>query len=110
METDKELVKKIHEDKEMVINERVYAMLKFDHKTRLEIMGMVQEMESGKSTIGSKDWQYAERLLCERFTYKNSSIAKIKDHWEDFPEDYLTFMMYALQVVIYPFLKEKLTS
>ncbi len=104
------IIKAIIDDGCMEINGNKYEIMKFNHKTRLEILEFIHKMDSGLEMIGGNGWQFAEKTMSSRITFNGMQVSKLKEHWEEHAADYMTYMEYALQVVAFPFLSGKRTG
>lgn len=105
-----ELLGEIVKDGFMEINGTEYKYTKFTHKDRLQVLAYSQRLKDKTSNVGDSAWQNFEELVNRKITVDDSLISKLPDYWEDHAEDYLTVMMYSLNVVIYPFVRGKTTS
>ena len=104
------IIKAIIDDGSMTINDNEYKILKFNHKTRLEVLEFITKMSDGSESLGGSGWQFTEKLMSQRVTFDGIQVSKLADHWEEHAEDYMTYMQYMLQVVTYPFLTGKRTG
>ena len=98
-------LKECYEAGEFTINERVYVMLPVPHAQALKVMGYAQRSENGSMMVGDNDWMAMESLLTKYFSVDGSILAKFSGHFEKYPEDYMTFVSYAIGVITYPFMR-----
>ena len=46
------------------------------------------------------------KIICDHVTFDGSSLSKLPDHWDDYPQDFMMFTTAAMGVMSYPFLPE----
>ena len=107
---DKELVKECYEAGEFTINERIYKMLPVPHASALKAIGYALRAENGTMMVGDSAWMEMEAHITKFFSVDGSILCKSPGHFEKFPEDYMTFVTYALGVIIYPFMRGIVTG
>ena len=106
IDVDEKKVKEFYENKEIIINDRVYKKLKTTYKQALKFVGYIQKLENDKMQIGSSDWFKMEQELFKFFTFEDMQVSKIPEHFEKYTEDYFPFIGYAIGVLCFPFTKE----
>ena len=111
-EKDKALkmAKSIHEDKCATINGRDYVIANINHIKRRKVFSYFTHIQKDLARadmwfLESNDWADVEKTIMSVVTYSDESLSKRKDHWEEFPEDYILFIQTMLPVISYPFLK-----
>ena len=105
-----EMIKAVYEDQEAEINGRIYKFTKLTHPLRLQVFSFYSKLASqlqggDMSFLTSNEFKPVSKLIEDRINFEGSSISKTKDHWEEYPEDYVLFVTTALSVISYPFLK-----
>lgn len=108
MDNSQEIIAACWDDKCMTINGRDYVFTKFKHEQRRKVFAfmtsIVGELESkNMSFLDTARFKEIEQIMCDRITLDDMQISKIKDHWEDCPEDYLQFVTVGMQVIAHPF-------
>lgn len=108
-------IKEIHDDGEAVINGRSYRFLKTNHKKRLRVFSyftvIQDELADNKmGFLGQDDWDLIEDTIMSVVSYNDETLKVRKDHWDEFPEDYTSFISVAMQVISYPFLAGSATG
>lgn len=105
-----EMIKAVHEDGEAEINGRIYKFTKFTHPLRLQVFSFYSKLagniQSGDmSFLTSNDFKPVSKIIENYINFDDMAVSKCKDHWEEYPEDYILFVTTALSVISYPFLK-----
>jgi hypothetical protein len=104
------MAKSIHADKCATINDRDYVIANINHIKRRKVFSYFTHVQSDLARadmwfLESKDWAEVEKTIMSVVTYNDESLSKRKDHWDEFPEDYILFIQTMLPVISYPFLK-----
>jgi hypothetical protein len=107
---DKELIKECYEAGEFTIHERTYKMLPVPHASALKAVGYAQRAENKGMMIGDSEWMAMEAHITKFFSVDGSILCKKPGHFEKYPEDYMTFVTYALAVIAYPFMRGIVTG
>lgn len=111
-----DMIKAVHDDGEAEINGRKYAFHKMTHKKRRKVFAFFtaigQEVSAGNmSFLDSPGYEAVEAVIFNAVSYEGSLLSKLGDqHWEEHPDDYVTFIQIALQVISYPFAAAAHTS
>ena len=104
-----EQIKAVYDDQKMTINGRDYVFTSTTHAKRKKIFAFLSDIESLLSS-GNFSWMDGQRFdgieetLGNMILFEDMQIAKLKDHWEKYPGDYLKYIVTALQVVSFPFM------
>lgn len=106
----KEVIAQCVADQEFTIADRTYKMLRVPYRNALKVIGAAQQIERGTIVIGDAGWVEMEKELSRHFMLDNSIISKLPDHFQEHPEDYMTFITYAIGMITYPFMKGIATS
>jgi hypothetical protein len=108
-------IKEVYDDKEAIINGRVYKFLKTNHKKRLRVFSHFTSIQdelvnNNMEFLGRDSWELIENTIMGVVSYEDEALSKRADHWEEFPGDYILFITMALSVISYPFLAGSVTS
>ena len=103
-------VKAVYEDGEAEINGRKYKFHKMTHVERRKVFAFYTSVQR---QIGINDFsfldtpQYAnvEEVMWSNISLDSVTISKARNHWEDFPEDYVSLLAVAMGVMSYPFIR-----
>lgn len=103
-------VKAVYEDGEAEINGRKYKFHKMTHVERRKVFAFYTSVQR---QIGAQDFsfldtpQYAavEEVMWSNISFDGLTINKARDHWELFPEDYVSLLGVAMGVMSYPFIR-----
>ena len=108
------MVKAVHEDQEATMpSGRAYQLTKMTHNQRRRVFAFFTkrqgEIQSGDfSFLDSADFEPVEKVIMETVLFEGGQLSKSPKHWEDHPEDYVTFTVTMLGAISYPFLKGNL--
>lgn len=107
-----EQIKAVYEDGVATINGTDYVFTKFTHHERLKVLELLQNstnQATGEMKIQwtSQEFKDVEKLINSKVLVDEMQISKHKDYWEQEEnlEDYMPFIVTAVQVICYPFLK-----
>lgn len=103
-------VKAVYEDGVATVNGRDYVFTKATHKKRLKVFSYftgVRKMiaEQDFSFMGDESYEAIEGIISNLVTFEGSLLSKKENHWNEYPQDYMTFMTTALAVISYPFMQ-----
>ena len=109
------MIKAVYEDGSAEINGRSYVFHKTTHYKRRKVFAFYskvgQQMKQGDmSFLDSEHFEQIEGIINDMVSYEGSLLSKLKDHWDSYPEDYLTFVPVALGAISYPFLQGNVLS
>lgn len=104
-----ENIKQIYKDKEAEINGRKYKITKVNHAKRKKVFAYLMKnmkllQEGDLSFVGTEEFDKIEEIISNLVTFEDSLLAKLPNHWDEYPEDYLIFINSMLLVFSYPFL------
>ncbi|MBE0469596.1 MAG: hypothetical protein IBX55_08850 [Methyloprofundus sp.] len=104
-----ERVKEAYEASFDDINGRKYEITKTPHRDRQVVFAFYSEIQKkcggGFEFLSWPTYPAIERILCDRLTFEGVQISKRKNHWDDYPEDFLQFVQIAMGVISYPFVR-----
>lgn len=104
------MVKAVYEDGEAEINGRKYKFHKMTHIERRKVFAFytsVQRQLSSQdySFLDTPQYAHVEEVMWSNISFDGMSINKARDHWEEFPEDYINLLSVAMGVMSYPFIR-----
>lgn len=103
-------IRAAYEDGEATINGRPYKFHKMQHVERRKVFAF-QSSIAGELQVGnfafldSPLFAQAEKVMWDNVSFEGSTISKSRDHWEEFPEDYIMLLSTAMGVMSYPFMR-----
>lgn len=108
-------IKAVYDEGVATINNRDYKFTTAAHRQRVTVFAFFSkvqhQIQAGDfSFLDTKEFEAVERVVSQVVTFDGSLLSKRPTHWEEFPEDYLTFIPTALGVISYPFLRGNLTG
>ena len=103
-------IRGVYEDGEAEINGRTYKFHKMVHVDRRKVWAFFSSVQHQLSAgnflfLDSPAYAQVEEVMWKNISFDGSVITKLRDHWEDFPEDYMTLVSTAMGVMSYPFLR-----
>jgi hypothetical protein len=107
-----EMIKSVYEDQCAEINGREYKYHKMSHEKRIQVFAFFSRIQN---QIGTGDFSFltdpgfkaVEKTIGDYVTFDDALINKRPTHWDEYPEDYIQFIITSLGVISYPFLKGK---
>ena len=105
-------IKAVYDDGVLTINGRDYVFTTAPHKKRLQVFAYftgIQNMLNVEdlSFMMTKEYSEVASTIEQLVTFNGTLLSKKLNHWNEFPQDYVTFITTALGVVSYPFLHGK---
>lgn len=109
------MLKAVFEDEEAEINGRVYQFTKTNHKKRRKVFAFYTKigsrLQSGDmSFLDSPEFEPVEKVINDIVMVDGELLSRKTDHWDEYPEDYITFIGTALGVISYPFMRASITA
>lgn len=108
-------IKAVYEDGVAEINGTQYVFSKLKHKDRLKVFEMLQNatnQTTGEMRIPWTSAQFTEveALINSKVLVDDMQISKYDSYWdqEENLDDYMPFIVTAVQVICYPFMRGKL--
>lgn len=110
-----EQIRGVYEDGEAEINGRTYKFHKMTHVERRKVWAFFSsvqgQLQAGNFLfLDSPAYAHVEDVMWKSISFDGSVIAKLRDHWEECPEDYMTLVSTAMGVMSYPFLRGALIA
>lgn len=110
-----EMLKEVYEEKEATINGRVYKLLSMTHQKRKKVFAFYTSIQNEVATgnysfIGLESWDTIEEIINNHVMLDNDIIAKVSDHFDKYPEDYVIYSFTMLGAMSIPFLPESLIN
>ena len=102
------LIRAVYEDGKAEINGRTYKFHKMAHVERRKVFAFytsVAPQLRGENMAFLDTPQYAavEEVMWSNISFDGITMNKLRDHWEEFPEDYIQLVSTAMGVMAYPF-------
>ena len=102
------MVRAVYEDGEAEINGRKYKFHKMTHVERRKVFAFYssiarQLQDENMSFLDSPVYAVVEDVMWSNISFDGVALNKSRDHWEEFPEDYIRLVATALGVMSYPF-------
>jgi hypothetical protein len=103
-------IRAIYDDGEAEVNGRAYKMHKMQHMERRKVFAFYSAVQSQLSAnnfafLDTPGFAEVEKVMWSAVSLDGDLLSKRRDHWEEFPEDYLTLVAAAMGVMSYPFLR-----
>lgn len=103
-------IRGVYEDGEAEINGRTYKFHKMTHVDRRKVFAFQSSVQQQMSTanfafMDTPVFAQVEEVMWKNISFDGSVISKSRDHWEDFPEDYIQLVSTAMGVMSYPFMR-----
>lgn len=103
-------VRAVYEDGVAEINGRAYKFHKMTHVERRKVFAFYTSVQGQMqaqnfSYLDTPAFAAVESVMWASITLDGEMISKRRDHWEEFPEDYLQLVSVAMGVMSYPFLR-----
>lgn len=111
-----EMIKAVYEDGFAEINGREYHFLKMRHQQRRSVFAYFSHVQRD---IQRGDYSFLDdprfkeiekQVVNASVTFDDHLLAKLPNHWDEYPQDYLTFVSTALAVISYPFMPASVTD
>ena len=101
-------IKAVFDDGFAEINGREYLFEKMNHKGRRKVFAYMSSIgpaitAGDFSFLDSNEFVPVERVISEYVSFDGMTLDKLKNHWDQYPQDYLTLTVTALGVISYPF-------
>ena len=109
-EEAKAQAKELYEAGEIEVNGRIYELLKMRHEKRLEVFAFYSNVGKSVATgdfssFVSPQFKHVQKVMFEAIMFDGVQLSKMKDHWEEYPEDFLQVVGTAMGVMSYPFIR-----
>jgi hypothetical protein len=110
-----EMIKAVYEDSEAEINGRKYTICKLNHQKRLRVFAYFTEVQSDMERnsmgfMGTPQWADIWKVICENTMYDGDLLIRRKNHFDEYPEDFVIFAVTMMGVFSYPFLRGSLIA
>jgi len=99
------------DDNKADINGRTYQLSKMTHKQRLPFIQYFNDVQPNPITglsIRKDDLSVKEDMLAPYVLFENATLKNLPNHFDKYPDDYLTYIDTMFMVVCFPVLKERL--
>lgn len=103
-------VRAVFEDGEAEVNGRKYAFHRMQHVERRKVFAFYSSVQrqvqvGDFSYLDSPQFAAVEQVMWNAISFGGDLLSKRRDHWEEFPEDYLQLVSVAMGVMSYPFIR-----
>jgi hypothetical protein len=103
-------IRAVYEDNEAEINGRAYSFHKMQHVERRRVFAFYSAVQGQMNVnnfafLDTPAFAEVEKVIWSSISIGGELINKRRDHWEEFPEDYLSLVAVAMGVMSYPFIR-----
>jgi len=102
------MVRAVYEDGEAEINGRKYKFHKMTHVQRRKVFAFYtsiapQLRADNMEFLDTPQYAAVEEVMWSNISFDGVALNKARDHWDEFPEDYVQLVATSLGVISYPF-------
>lgn len=102
------MVRAVYEDGEAEINGRKYKFHKMTHVERRKVFAFYSSVapqlrEDNMAFLDTPVYAAVEDVMWSNISFNGLTLNKMRDHWDEFPEDYIRLVATSLAVISYPF-------
>lgn len=102
------MVRAVYEDGEAEINGRKYKFHKMTHVERRKVFAFYSSVapqlrEDNMAFLDTPVYAAVEDVMWSNISFNGLTLNKLRDHWDEFPEDYIRLVATSLAVIAYPF-------
>jgi len=103
------MMKAVHEDQCAEIHGREYHLTSLTHVKRRKVFAFFthvqNELQRGDLWfLESPEWAEVEKVINNCVMFDGDLLSKRKEHWDEYPEDYMLFIQTMMGAISYPFL------
>ena len=103
-------VRAVYEDGEAEVNGRKYTFHKMQHMERRKVFAFYSSVQKlmqvqDFSFLDTPQFAATEAVMWGAISIDGELLSKKRDHWEEYPEDYLNLVMVSMGVISYPFIR-----
>ena len=103
-------VRAVYEDGEAEVNGRKYSLHKMQHMERRKVFAFYSSVQRQTqvgdfSYLDTPQFAAVEQVMWNAISFNGELLSKRRDHWEEFPEDYLQLVSVSMGVMSYPFIR-----
>lgn len=108
-------LKESFENGSLSINGREYEICKMTHSQRVKVFAYFTSiandaMGGNFAFMDSDKFKEIEKVIYGMTKFDGDLLKVINSHFEEYAEDYIEFIVLAMGVISYPFLRGKITS
>lgn len=110
MDNRLEQMKAIAADGVLEVNGRTYKIGKYTHAKRVKVFASFSMLmpkgddETGNmAVLGTPEFSRGEQVFMDNLLFDNMAVSRMGDHFEKYPEDYLTVLFLGMGAVCVPF-------
>lgn len=102
------MVRAVYEDGVAEINDRKYKFHKMTHIERRKVFAFYTSInrqlhEDNMAFLDTPIYAAVEDVMWSNISFDGVTLSKARDHWDEYPEDYVRLVATALAVISYPF-------
>lgn len=102
------MVRAVYEDGEAEINGRKYKFHKMQHVARRKVFAFYtsiakQMQDENMAFLDSPVYAAVEDVMWSNISFDGVTLNKLRDHWDEYPQDYIQLVATSLGVISYPF-------
>lgn len=102
------MVRAVYEDGEAEINGRKYKFHKMTHVERRKVFAFYSSVapqlrDDNMAFLDTPVYAAVEDVMWSNISFNGLTLNKLRDHWDEFPEDYIRLVATSLAVIAYPF-------
>lgn len=102
------MVRAVYEDGEAEIHGRKYKFHKMTHVERRKVFAFYSSVapqlrEDNMAFLDTPVYAAVEDVMWSNISFNGLTLNKLRDHWDEFPEDYIRLVATSLAVIAYPF-------
>lgn len=103
-------IRAVYEDGEAEINGRTYKLHKMVHVDRRKVWAFFssvqrQIQEGNFSYLDTPQFAAVEEVMWKNVSFDGATLSKLRDHWEEYPEDYMQLVSTVMGVMSFPFIR-----
>lgn len=103
-------IRAVYEDREAEINGRVYKLHQMVHVDRRKVFAFYTSVQQQLQVqnfafLDTPAFAQVEDVMWKNISFDGALISKLRDHWEEYPEDYMQLVSVAMGVMSYPFIR-----
>ena len=103
-------IRGVYEDGEAEINGRTYKLHKMQHVERRKVFAFytsVQHQANAQNFafLDTPQFSVVEEVMWKSVSFEGATLNKLRDHWEEYPEDYIQLVTVCMGVMSFPFIR-----
>lgn len=103
-------IRAVYNDGEAEINGRIYKFHRMQHVERRKVFAFYTSVQSqinqgNFSFLDTPQFAATEDVMSKNISFDGVTLDKARDHWDEYPEDYIQLVATALGVISFPFIR-----